>query len=200
MGASRPPASGLPASINTNPVVVRRITGQLARAGLVRVRRGTGWGRTWCAPPEQITLEDVWHAVNPGPPKPLLPLARQPGPGLSRSDVASTQVLGDAFSTAERALERALARTTLADLLHGRQPPPRPRTSCLSRRHGSGPRSAIAMSPAEWCGCFPDQEPGTHHADPPPSACSRPPLLSARWTLPLAALARSRCRRSRSAF
>src|SRR4051794_27958953 len=29
-------------SVNTNPVVVRRITAQLARAGLIRVRRGPG--------------------------------------------------------------------------------------------------------------------------------------------------------------
>ena len=38
-----PATSGrLAQSVNTNPVVVRRITGLLARAGLIRVRRGPG--------------------------------------------------------------------------------------------------------------------------------------------------------------
>src|SRR6185437_4058162 len=44
-------------SVNTNPVVVRRIAGQLARAGLIRVRRGPG-GAELAREPERITLED----------------------------------------------------------------------------------------------------------------------------------------------
>ena len=107
----------LATSINTNPVVVRRITGQLARAGLVRVRRGPG-GAELVRPPEQITLEDVWRAVNPGPPRPLLPLHANPDP-LCPVGCRVHAVLGEAFGAAERALERALARTSLADLLSG---------------------------------------------------------------------------------
>lgn len=36
--------------VNTNPVVVRRITGLLARAGLVRVKRGLGGAKLMWAP------------------------------------------------------------------------------------------------------------------------------------------------------
>ena len=107
----------LAASINTNPVVIRRITGQLARAGLVRVRRGPG-GAELVRPADQITLEDVWRAVNPGPGRPLLPLHANPDP-MCPVGCRVHAVLGQAFSAAERALERALARTTLADLLTG---------------------------------------------------------------------------------
>ncbi len=115
-GAEPSTSQRLAASINTNPVVIRRITGQLARAGLVRVRRGPG-GAELTRPPETITLEDVWRAVNCGSDRPLLPLHANPDP---RCPVGCRVhvVLGEAFGLAERALERALARTTLADLLH----------------------------------------------------------------------------------
>jgi DNA-binding IscR family transcriptional regulator len=106
----------LASSINTNPVVVRRITGQLARAGLVRVRRGPG-GAELMRPADSITLEDVWLAVHARADGPLLPLHANPDP---RCPVGCRVhvVLREAFGTAERALERALARTTLAELLH----------------------------------------------------------------------------------
>ena len=51
------------ASVNTNPVIIRRCLGDLRRAGLVHVRHGAGagWGLAW--PPEQITLLAVHDAV-----------------------------------------------------------------------------------------------------------------------------------------
>ncbi len=107
----------LASSINTNPVVIRRITGQLARAGLVRVRRGPG-GAELVRPADQITLEHVWRAVHSDVTRPLLPLHANPDPACPVGCRVHA-VLGEAFGTAERALERALARTTLADLLHG---------------------------------------------------------------------------------
>ena len=105
----------LASSINTNPVVIRRITGQLARAGLVRVRRGPG-GAELTRPANAITLEDVWRAVHLRADGPLLPLHANPDP---RCPVGCRvhAVLGEAFGLAERALESALSRTTLAELL-----------------------------------------------------------------------------------
>jgi DNA-binding IscR family transcriptional regulator len=46
-------------SVNTNLVVVRRITGSLARAGLIRVKRRPGRAKLVRAP-EEITLGDIW--------------------------------------------------------------------------------------------------------------------------------------------
>ncbi|MDT8977156.1 Rrf2 family transcriptional regulator [Paenibacillus sp. chi10] len=49
-------------SVNTNPVVIRRVTSQLKKAGLVDVRPGTG-GATLSKPAGDITLLDVYRAV-----------------------------------------------------------------------------------------------------------------------------------------
>jgi Rrf2 family protein len=51
------------ASVNTNPVIIRRSLGDLRRAGLVRVRHGAGAGWSLARAPEEITLLDVYDAV-----------------------------------------------------------------------------------------------------------------------------------------
>jgi Rrf2 family protein len=106
-------------SVNTNPVVVRRITGQLARAGLVHVRRGPG-GAELTRPPEQITLCDIWTAMNTDKPGPMLPLHAFPNQECAIGQQIHT-VLGQAFATVEQAMEAALQRTTLAGLMESLQ-------------------------------------------------------------------------------
>jgi Rrf2 family protein len=49
-------------SVNTNPVVVRRVIGKLKKAGLVEVRPGTG-GAFLAKDIEEITLLDIYRAV-----------------------------------------------------------------------------------------------------------------------------------------
>jgi DNA-binding IscR family transcriptional regulator len=49
-------------SVNTNPVIIRRIMGLLKKAGLVEVRAGVG-GASLRKDPDQITLLDVYRAV-----------------------------------------------------------------------------------------------------------------------------------------
>ena len=51
------------ASVNTNPVIIRRSLGDLGRAGLVRVRHGAGAGWSLARAPEEITLLEVYDAV-----------------------------------------------------------------------------------------------------------------------------------------
>jgi len=99
-------------SLRTNPVVARRITGQLARAGLVRIRRGPG-GAGLARPPATITLAAVWAAVNADDTRPMLRLHA----GADNSDAQRVQVvLTESFAAAEAAFRRALDRVTLADL------------------------------------------------------------------------------------
>ena len=106
-------------SVNTNPVVVRRITGQLARAGIVRVRRGPG-GAELMRPPETITLCDIWLAMNPGKPGPILPLHAFPNRECPIGrDVH--HVLGQAFASVEHAMRQAMQGTTLATLITSMQ-------------------------------------------------------------------------------
>ncbi|MDU7476058.1 MAG: Rrf2 family transcriptional regulator, partial [Paenibacillus macerans] len=50
-------------SVNTNPVIIRRIMGMLKKAGLVEVRPGVG-GAALLKEPDRITLLDVYRAVN----------------------------------------------------------------------------------------------------------------------------------------
>ena len=102
-------------SVNTNPVVVRRITGQLARAGLVRVRRGPG-GAELTRAAETITLADVWQAMNTGRAATVLPLHACPNMDCPVGKEMHS-VLGQAFQTVERAMLDALRRTTLAGLM-----------------------------------------------------------------------------------
>ena len=102
-------------SVNTNPVVVRRITGLLARAGLVRVRRGPG-GAELARAAEDISLGDVWRAVNPGGCRPLLPIHGNPNPACLVG-CSIHAVLGDAFAAAEAAMQASLRQTTLANLV-----------------------------------------------------------------------------------
>jgi DNA-binding IscR family transcriptional regulator len=98
-------------SVNTNPVVVRRISGQLARAGLISVRRGPGGARLQRSP-ESISLASVWDAVHPGRSRPMLPLHANPAPD-SRVGGRVKAVLAPVFSRAETAMHEVLASVTL---------------------------------------------------------------------------------------
>lgn len=53
----------LASSVNVNPVVIRRILGQLKSAGLVNVTRGSG-GCEIAKPLTEITMLDVYRAVD----------------------------------------------------------------------------------------------------------------------------------------
>ncbi len=114
-GGATATSLALARSVNTNPVVVRRITRQLARAGLIWVRRGPG-GAALLRPPDAISLCDVWRAVNPGTDRPLFPVHARPDPACPVGCRVQL-VLGQAFGAAEAALHEALGRTTLADLV-----------------------------------------------------------------------------------
>lgn len=49
-------------STNVNPVIIRRILGQLKSAGLINVARGSG-GTSISKPLSEITFLDIYHAV-----------------------------------------------------------------------------------------------------------------------------------------
>jgi DNA-binding IscR family transcriptional regulator len=104
----------LAARVNTNPVVVRRISGRLARAGLMRVRRGAG-GAALARPAAAITLEDIWCAVNGEDARPLMGLHLPAREGQDR-DGRVQSVLAAAFREAEAAFRDGLRRITLERL------------------------------------------------------------------------------------
>ncbi|MEV0401898.1 Rrf2 family transcriptional regulator [Actinoallomurus sp. NPDC050550] len=102
------------ASVNTNPVIIRRSLGDLRRAGLVSVRHGAGAGWSLTRPPEEISLVEVYDAVE-----------REPLFGLHRTEPnlecpvgrGIRPALGSVYGGAEQALRRELGRTSIADVL-----------------------------------------------------------------------------------
>jgi Rrf2 family protein len=101
-------------SVNTNPAVVRRILCMLARAGLTSSRLGVGGGSFLARPASEITLREVFRAVDEGElfamhrerPNPKCPVGRNIQAVLERTAGA-----------AQRALEDELSRTTVSDVL-----------------------------------------------------------------------------------
>ncbi len=101
-------------SVNTNPVVVRRILSALAKAGLVTSQRGISGGSALAKEPRNISLLDLYRAVDEQeaqalhhqPPNPHCPVGAHILP-----------VLTDILAQAEAAKERELARVTVGEVL-----------------------------------------------------------------------------------
>lgn len=56
-------SEALAESINTNPVVVRRLNARLKKAGLLTISSGPDGGASLSRPPEEISLLDVYQAA-----------------------------------------------------------------------------------------------------------------------------------------
>jgi Rrf2 family protein len=102
------------ASVNTNPVVIRRALGGLREARLVSSQGGNGGGWHLLRAPNAITLCDVYRAVEDEPPFALH--HRTPNPNCPVGHNIQ-RALNTRFATAAQALEDELARTTIADVL-----------------------------------------------------------------------------------
>jgi len=102
------------ASVNTNPVFNRRILTLLRKAKLVSVQHGAGVGWSLAKPPEEITLRDVYEAVEQ---KPLFELHHsEPNPRCPIGH-GIRSALHEYYENAEHAMKRELSRVTIADLL-----------------------------------------------------------------------------------
>jgi Rrf2 family protein len=102
------------ASVNTNPVVVRRIVGALRNAGMVSVQPGVGGGAVLARHPDQITLLDVYHAVEDG--GDLFSLHAQPPSRECNVGANIVEVLQGVFVRARSAMEGVLAGVTVAEV------------------------------------------------------------------------------------
>jgi DNA-binding IscR family transcriptional regulator len=104
----------LAASVRTDPGVIRRLLTLLARAGLTRSRLGAGGGTLPARGAAEVSLRDVYRAVEAGD---VFAQHREtPSPIclVGRHIQSSLQAHMDA---ATRALEAELATKTIADIL-----------------------------------------------------------------------------------
>jgi Rrf2 family protein len=103
-------------SLQTNPVVVRKILKLLEQEGLVALRQGRQGGVGLRRPASRITLGQIYKAVE-----------SETGVFAMRSQVhegcvvacAMKRRLGPIFNAANDAVEQALSKTSLAELVRG---------------------------------------------------------------------------------
>lgn len=101
-------------SVNTNPVVVRRIIGALRRAGLVEVQPGASGGARLARAPEEISLLEVYRSVEDG--EEIFALHRQPPCRECGVGANIQSALVEVFGEARSAMEAVLARVTVQDV------------------------------------------------------------------------------------
>lgn len=104
----------LAASANVNPVIIRKILGQLKGAGLINVARGTG-GTTLAKPLGEITFLDIYRAVECVDNGDLFRFHENPNPECPVGGNIHN-ILDDKLQRVQSAMERELASITLEDV------------------------------------------------------------------------------------
>ncbi len=107
-------SSRLAETVNTNPVVIRRLLLELHHAGLVRTRRGPQGGAVLSRRPDRINLLQIQAAVDP---QELFGL--HPNPPSSECPVGRRieDVMGYIQRRATRSYTQELRRITLQDVV-----------------------------------------------------------------------------------
>ena len=107
-------SSEIAESTMTHPVVVRRLVAGLQEAGVVETQKGPGGGVRLAKLPRQITLADIYKAVETSEP---LHLPHTPPNKKCPIGHAMHRILEEIFARAESALTRELERMTLSEVL-----------------------------------------------------------------------------------
>ena len=112
-GAERLTSGDIAASVNTNPVVIRRLLGRLMEAGLVAATKGAAGGYRLARPSAEITVWDVYQTMREEGPFGLHARAPNPRCPVGRHIQAGLQ---DLYGAAESAMKSVLGNTTLRGL------------------------------------------------------------------------------------
>lgn len=104
----------LAASTNVNPVVVRKILGQLKAAGIVNVARGSG-GATMARPLSEITFLDIYRAVECVENGELFHFHENPNPDCPVGRNIH-RILDGRLAQVQNAMEAELQKITLLDI------------------------------------------------------------------------------------
>ena len=109
----------LAGSINTNPVIIRKILTQLKNAGLITVARGTG-GISPTRPLKEISFYDVYQAIEPVENGDLFNFHNSPNPQCPVGKNIHA-LLDNKLKTIQLAMENEMKKYTLDDLRIGMQ-------------------------------------------------------------------------------
>lgn len=109
----------LAGSINTNPVIIRKILTQLKNAGLITVARGTG-GITVNRALSEITFYDVYQAIEPVENGDLFHFHEAPNPECPVGRNIH-RLLDGKLKEIQNSMEDKMKEYTLADLRAGMQ-------------------------------------------------------------------------------
>lgn len=107
------------ASVNTNPVVIRRILCALSRAQLVTSQTGAAGGSKLARPPGRITLLEVYDAIGAGD---IFSLHRQPPNRRCFVGMNIETVLGGVLEEVGAAVEGVLGQITIENVLARLEP------------------------------------------------------------------------------
>ena len=106
-------------SVNTNPVVIRRILCELAQAQLVTSQTGSGGGSRLAREPGKITLLDVYQAVHS---KGVFSMPRHAPSRHCPVGINIDSVLGEVLGEVDTAVEKVLIKITINDVVQRLQP------------------------------------------------------------------------------
>lgn len=100
-------------SVDTNPVVIRRVMADLRESGMVESRPGVNGGWRLKKPASSLTLCKVFESVHD---EDLLAMHAHPNPHCPIGGHIR-ESLQDIFAEAEKALHSSLSKQTVADVL-----------------------------------------------------------------------------------
>ena len=127
-------------SVNTNPVVIRRMLCELAESKLVVSQTGSLGGSRLARQPEEITLLDIYQAVES---RGVFSLHRHPPNPDCPVGVNIGTVLNDVLDEVDSAVESVLAKITLKEAV-GRLKPCVRTVGTTTRIAGARNLSAVA--------------------------------------------------------
>lgn len=104
----------LAGSTNVNPVIIRKILGQLKTAGIVNIARGAG-GAAIARPLQEITFLDIYHAVECVDHGELFHFHENPNPECPVGRNIH-YILDNKLEQVQKAMEAELQKITLLDV------------------------------------------------------------------------------------
>lgn len=109
-------SEALAESINTNPVVVRRLNARLKKAGLLTISNGPDGGASLSRPPEEISLLDVYQAARADEDVLIFETPQHPNPDCPIGGHI-LEAMDKPFQEAQDAMKAILSHYSISDIV-----------------------------------------------------------------------------------